>query len=206
MSTVETVLKGVRYDLRNYGDIDFDSTLLMHYLNRSIHTLDYALASHNSDWTLNTGDVTLTSGSTSVAVPTNAFNIREVWISDRRKENLDQMSIYYKLEFRTGETGEPNYWSHLGDTIIFEVAPSADTTVSVYYDKLSTELTAESDTMPYSGRFDDALREAVILLCQSKKYKQPSQADAAYAQIFQSIVQHDVVNRKFVKKNYRLDF
>jgi hypothetical protein len=29
MSTVSSVLNGVRYDLRNYSDIDFDSDLMI---------------------------------------------------------------------------------------------------------------------------------------------------------------------------------
>lgn len=206
MSTAQTVLDGARYDLRNYSDIDFDSPQLIHYLNRSLVTLDYTLASHNSDWTLNTGTVTLTATNSSVAVPTGAFNIREVWISERRKENLDIMELYYKSEFRESDTAEFNFWAHSNDNIVVEVVADQNYTVTVYYDKFSTAIAAESDPMPYQGRFDNALRESVVLLCEAKKYKNPSQADAMYAQIFDSIVHHDVINRKFKKKNYRLDF
>jgi hypothetical protein len=206
MSTVSSVLNGVRYDLRNYSDIDFDSDLMIHYLNRAIRTLDYTLGSHNSDQTLNKDTVTLSEDDDTVSVPTNAFNIREVWIDEDRKENLGIMEIYYKSEFRESETAEPSFWAHDGETIRFEVAADDDYIVTVYYDKLSTTLTAESDTMPYGGRYDDAMREAVVLLCQAKKYKSPSQADAAYAQIFENIVKMDIVNRGFKKKNYRLDF
>lgn len=206
MSTVASVLNGVRYDLRNYGDIDFDSDLMIHYLNRAIKTLDYTLCSHNSDWTLNQDTVTLAASDSTVAVPTGAFNIREVWVGTDRKTNLDIMELYYKSEFRESDTAEFNFWVHDGETIRVEVPAASNTTVTVYYDKLSTTITAENNTMPYSGRFDDSLREGVVLLCEAKKYKNPSEADAMYARIFDSIVNHDIINRKYKKKNYRLDF
>jgi len=206
MSTVQTVLNGVRYDLRNYADIDFDSDQLIHYLNRAIILLDYSLGSHNSDHTLNKGTVTLSSGETSVAVPTNAFNIREVWVDDDRKQNLDQMALYHESEFRDSDAQEFSYWTHIADNIVVEVAAASDTTLTVYYDKLSTAVTSESSTMPYNGRFDEALREAVVLMSQAKKYKSPMQADAMYKAMFDEVVQMDTLNRKFVKKPYRLDF
>lgn len=207
MSTVESVLNGVRYDLRNYNDIDFNSKLMIHYLNRAITTLDYTLASLNSDWSLNRdATVTLSEDDNTTAVPTGAFNIREVWNAQDRLENLSIMEMYYKAQFRTSDTGSPKYWCHDGGNIRFEVAASEDFTLTVFYDKRSTTLTAEANTMPYSGTFDDTLREAVILLCQAKKYKSPQEADAMYARIFESVAHHDILFRRYKKKNYRLDF
>ena len=206
MSTVSTVLKGVRYDLRNYSDIDFDSDLMIHYLNRAIKTLDYTLGGNNSDQTLNKGTAILSAAATTADVPTGCFTIREVWIDEDRKKNLDIMEIYYKQEYRESGTAEPNFWAHSGDTIKVEVTADQDYTLTVYYDKLSTELTAESDTMPYGGKYDDAMREAVVVLCEAKKYKQPAEADIAYLRIFENIIKMDIVNRAFIKKTYRLDF
>ena len=205
MSTVATVLNGIRYDLRNYGDIDFDEQQLIHNLNRSIATLDYFLMTTNSDWTLNSGDVTLSSAANYTAVPTGAINIREVWIGDERKEQLSPMSLYYKREFRT-DTAEPQFWAHVADNLQFDVTADADYTVTVYYDKQSTALTSSTETMPYSGRFDNFLINATVVLCEAKKYKNPQEADALYMAIFQNITYQDMVNRRFVKKNYRLDF
>jgi hypothetical protein len=89
-----------------------------------------------------------------------------VWIDEDRKENLGIMEIYYKGEFRESETAEPNFWAHDGEKIRFEVAVDDYYNVTVYYDKLSTTITSEDDTMPYGGRYDDAMREAVVLLCK----------------------------------------
>lgn len=206
MSTVADILKGARYDLRNYSDIDYDEQLMIHYLDRARELLDYRLIAHNSDWTLNKDDVTLSDGDSTVAVPTGALNIREVWFDQDRKENLDQMSIYYKAQFQSDYYGEPNFWCHLGDYIMFEMAADDDYTVTVFYDKASTALTASTSTMPYNGKFDEALREALVMMVQAKKYKNVSQSDAVYLNLFDSIIQQDCINRKFVKKNYRLDF
>lgn len=205
MSTAATVLNGIRYDLRNYGDIDFDEPQMIHYLNRALYQLDYTLIQHNSDWTLNSDDVTLSTSDNYVDVPTGAINIREVWIGDDRLENLDAMALFYKREF-ISDTFQPRYWSHVADDIEFEVTADADYTVTVYYDKQSTSISASTDTMPYEGRFDNLLREATVLLLESKKYKNPSEADAAYLGVFDRLVYHDTINRKFVKKNYSLDF
>ncbi len=205
MSLVSSVLNGVRYDLRNYADADFDVQLMLHYLNRSIKVLDYTLGSHNSDWTLNRGTVTLAESDDTVAVPTGAFNLREVWISDDRLENLRIMELYYKAEFRDDEA-QPNFWVHDGANIRFECDADDDYTIIVFYDKYSTVLTLETDTMPYSGTFDETLREATVLMCEAKKYKNPTEADAMYAKLFESVAMTDMVNRRFKKKNYRLDF
>lgn len=205
MTTAATVLTGIRYDLRNYGDIDFDELQMIHYLNRAITTLDYMLIQQNSDWTLNSGDVTLSSADNYTAVPTGALNIREVWIVDERKEQLSPMALYYKREFRS-DTAEPQFWAHVADNIQFEVAADVDYTVTVYYDKASTAISTSASTMPYQGRFDDLLREATVVLCEAKKYKNPQEADMLYMGLFQAIVYQDMVNRRFVKKNYRLDF
>jgi hypothetical protein len=206
MATVSTVLNGARYDLRNYGDIDFDSKQMIHFLNRALKILDYTLAAHNSDWTLNKDDVTLLEGDSQVNVPTGAFNLREVWIDTSRLENKDQMAIYYKAAYRESDTGRPNFWTHSGDTIMFEVAADEDYTVTTYYDKFATEITSELSLMPYEGRFDEAVRESVVLMCQGKKYKNINDVDGAYAQLFESLIHQDTINRKFVKKTYRLDF
>lgn len=207
MSTAASVLNGVRYDLRNYADIDFDSALMIHYLNRAIKQLDYTLCAHNSDQTLNVSTVQLDADASITAVPTNAFNIREIWVGQNLKENLDQMKLYHKTEVLTEDaTAEFNYWTHIGDNIQVEIAAAENTTLTVYYDKLSTAITAETDTMPYGGKYDEALREAVVLMCEAKKYKNPQEADAMYKVMFDRVVQQDAINRKFVKHTYRLDF
>jgi len=155
---------------------------------------------------LNNTTATLSDGDDEFTVPTGALNIREVWIDSDRKENVDQMLLFYKRQFRLSETGEFSFWSHLGDTVGVDVEADDDYTITVFYDKASTPITASGNSTPYEGRFDNTLREAVVLLCESKKYKQPSEADAAYAKIFERIVHMDLVNRKFVKKTYRLNF
>jgi len=36
MATVATIINAAAYDLRNYGAKEFDSTQMIHYLNRMI--------------------------------------------------------------------------------------------------------------------------------------------------------------------------
>ena len=206
MATVASILNGARYDLRNYSDISYDETLMIHYLNRALKILDYTLFQHNSDWTLNRDTVELSEEDTSISVPTGARVIREIWIGTDRKDQISPMDMYYKRQFHTNDYAEPNYWSHVGDSILFEVNAYTDYTVVVFYDKAATAFTASSDTTPYEGRFDEHLREALVMMCQAKKQKGVSQGDSLYYQMFDSIVKQDIIQHKWKRKNYKLDF
>jgi hypothetical protein len=59
MTTVASVLTALKYDLRNYGYMDFDIDQTIHYMNRAIQILDAKLIAWNSDQTLTMDVVTL---------------------------------------------------------------------------------------------------------------------------------------------------
>ena len=100
MTTVASVLNGLRYDLRNYGDVDFDIDQQIHYMNRAISILDARLFAFNSDQTLTTTLVSMSTGHDYIDVPTRCFAIREVWIDQRRKLNISQEDLYYRRQFK----------------------------------------------------------------------------------------------------------
>jgi hypothetical protein len=206
MATFATWLLGVRYDLRNYGDIDFDPDLIMHYLNRAITLMEQSMVQFNSDQTLTQSDVTLTSGNNYADCPTRCLALREVWIGQDRKQAVDQQELYYRRRFRTSDTAQPNYWAHVKNDIEFEVTADQNYTLVVIFDQGTADITATSDNMPYESLYNDVLREVVVQMCYNKKYKADSQTDAIYAQVFDGVFQNDMVNRKFWRKQYRLDF
>jgi hypothetical protein len=266
MTTVATVLNGARYDLRNYGDMDWDEDLMIHNLNRVINILDQKLVQFNSDQTLNIAYTTPTVGYDYVSAPTGCLEVREVWINQHRKQNVDQQELRYRQQFRrtvkgngdtinqneyhktvartttdlsaltsTGATANsagtywysdlgsgtlgtgdivikldtsiPTYWSWIQTKIEFETAfSSAGDEVVIHYDKGTTAFTANTDTMPYNGQYDDAVREILVAMCIHKKYKQDSPTDTVYMDLFDQLVFNDMVNRKFWRKQYRLDF
>lgn len=205
MSTVDSVLNGMRYDLRNYGDIDFDQDMMLHYLNRALDILEYKMASFNSDAMFTQADVTLSDGDNYVSCPTRCLTVREVWIDEDRKTELSHSELYYRRQFRDTDESEPNYWSHIGDQIQFEVEAADDYTVTVMYDMYAADLASGAD-MPYNGFYDHALREVAVQMCYNKEKKNISKPDSVWGSTFDQILVMDIVNRKFVRKEYKLDF
>ena len=208
MATVETVLNAAKYDLQDFGEQEFDTTQLIHYLNRVITLLDRALISMNSDQTLTESTVTLTTGNNSVTVPTSyTVNIREIW-DDTQTElsKVNHMKLYEMRMNRYGDSAEPRYWSHIQNNIEFEVNADDDYTFTVYHDIMSTPITSKTDNMPYNSIYDEYLRELLVMMARSKKDKKIAQTDAAYLQIFKNTLYNDMISRGFVPKNYQLDF
>ena len=83
---------------------------------------------------------------------------------------------------------------------------SAADEVVIHYDVGTAAFTANTDTMPYNGQYDEAIREVLVAMCIHKKIKQDSPTDTVYMDLFDQILFNDMVNRKFWRKQYRLDF
>lgn len=260
MTTVATLITGLKYDLRNYGQMDFGEDLIVHYINRAIDILDAKLIAWNSDQTLTMSTATLAKGYDYATVPTRLLALREVWIDQDRKTPLPMNDLYYKRQHKknilesgdsitvgmlcktinqttTDLTGlgagdnnadtywvatvagtlgasdlvwqfngqEPSYFCHVKEQIHFDAAASAAKVLRVIYDVGSATVTADSD-MPYSGTYDEAIREVVVQMSIHKKHKTDSPTDAIYAQIFDQILTMDITNRRFTRKQYKLDF
>jgi hypothetical protein len=205
MTTVADLLNGIRYDLRNYGDVDFDIDTMVHYLNRSINILDARLIAFNSDQTLQQTTATLSEDDDYATVPTRCLTVREVWIDQKRKQQVSMDELYYKRQFRDSDTAEFNFWTHVQEQIQVEVPADDDYTLKVIYDQGSADVTAASN-MPFAGTYDDVIREVVVQMGLHKRHKTDSPTDAIYAQIFDQILTMDMVNRRFTRKQYKLDF
>lgn len=206
MSTVADIVTNVKYDLRDHGGIDFNTDRIIHYLNRVIDILDQRLVQFNSDQTLVQSNVTLTSGNDYIDCPSRCLAVREVWIGQDRKQAVDQQELYYRRRFRTSDSAQPNYWAHVKDDVEFEVAADQNYTVVVIFDQGTADLSATTDTMPYNGVYDEAIAEVCVLMLLNKKYKEESPMDIKYAEMFDQVMGQDMVNRKFWRKQYRLDF
>jgi hypothetical protein len=100
MTTVASVLTALKYDLRNYGYMDFDIDQTIHYMNRAIQILDAKLIAWNSDQTLTMDVVTLSKGYDYASVPTRCLAVREIWIDQDRKQPLGMNDLYYKRQFK----------------------------------------------------------------------------------------------------------
>jgi hypothetical protein len=205
MTTVADTLTALKYDLRNYGNIDFDQDQIMHYMNRSVKILDARLVAFNSDQTFTQTALTLPISQNYATCPAQTLAVREIWHNQIRKTNLPMNELYYRRRFRTTQTAVPHFWTHVQDQIQFEVTADQEYAMTIIYDKASDTLTAGGN-MPYNGDYDNAIRETTVQMCIHKKHKVDSPTDAVYAQIFDQILTNDIVNRRFTRKLYKLDF
>jgi hypothetical protein len=261
MATVATLLKGVKYDLRNYGEMDFDEDMMIHYLNRTINILDQRLVQFNSDQTQAIAVTASVKGKDIISAPDRCLEVREVWVGQDRKQNVDQSELYYRQQFKkyvrvegeaitSGEAykiiarstldfttvgaadsnagtyfvadddgtlgsgdsvwkfdmQEPSYWAWVQTNIEFEAAFSSVKQVKIIYDVGSAAISATSDSMPYNSQYDDIIREVLVQMLFHKKHKEELPTDSLYVEIFDRVMFDDMANRKFSRKQYRLDF
>ena len=206
MSTVTNLLTAAKYDLRDYGAKEFDPTQMVHYLNRCINILDRALIALQSDQTLNESSIVVSIDTNSVVVPTSTtVNIRKIFDdANTIMEKVSAEELYQMRMDRSGESSTPKYWCHIKENIEFDVPAIEEKTYTCYHDSMSVTVLVGSD-MPYSGRYDEYLREALILMAQAKKHKKLPQTDAVYLQMFTANLQQDIINRNYVPKK-RLGF
>ena len=206
MSTVLNILTAAKYDLRDYGAKEFDPTQMVHYLNRCIKILDRALIALQSDQTLTESDLVVSAAANSASVPTaNTVNIREIWDSDDTiMVKVSARELYELRMYKEGDTSQSRNWSHIKEKVEFDVTADQEYTFTCYHDSMS-EVVTQDGNMPYSGRYDEYLREALILMAQAKKHKKLEQTDAVYLQMFTANLQQDIINRNYIPKR-RLGF
>lgn len=206
MTTVASVLSDMRYDLRDWGAIEYDDTSLIKFLNRAIHLLNHELIQIDSHWTLESDDVTLSTSSNSVSVPTGCDTVRQVWYSNDLLEKKTPHWIFsYRESIGRTSTGTPNYWAQHQDTILVEYVADADYTLRVIYNKAAVDVTSGGD-MPYSGIYDDQLRQGTLIIARAAKDKQIVDVEAQVQQLFKRILERDAVKVLHTKPRYHLDF
>lgn len=195
----------LRYDLRDFGGQDYDDDQLLEYLNRSVRILDMELMRMRSDYTVNSGSVTLLSAAYSVAIPTNCSTIRRIYYSQTEKYEMKWDNVFYRRTLWNSGTGEPNYWAQRGDNIEFDRIADQDYAMTVTYDKWTGDL-ALTDNMPYSDDFNNYLVQGTSMFATSAKKDQVIPVDQQVHQLFRSELTRNVVVRNFVRRPYTMDF
>lgn len=206
MGTVATFLTGCRYDLRDFGKQEFDDTQLIEYLNRAIHNLDTELIRLKSDLTFASGNVSLLITANSVAVPTNVTDsIRACFEGQRKLTFMPHNELYTRRIYVTA-TGSPDYWCHVDENLQFDRTADAGYTITVQYDTRSTVLTATTESMPYSDRFNHYLREALLVVANKAKKDKWVDVDAQFQAIFKRAAMREVITRQIPRKAYVKDY
>jgi hypothetical protein len=98
-------------------------------------------------------------------------------------------------------SGKPSIWALEGNKILFPTVVGAVQTISAEYDK-KTAVLALTDNMPYSDRFNEFLREMLVMCAKAKKEGILDEADTALNQMFHARAMQEEISRGFIPKNY----
>lgn len=98
-------------------------------------------------------------------------------------------------------SGKPTIWALEGNSILLPTAPGAVENLHIEYDKKTAVLTL-STAMPYSDRFNEFLREMLVLCAKAKKEGVMDRADAALHSMFHARAMQEEIQRGFVPKPY----
>lgn len=98
-------------------------------------------------------------------------------------------------------SGIPTIWALEDNKIIFDSVPGAVYQVLVYYDKKTADLSL-TDSMPYSDRFNEFLRERLVVTAKGRKNEELKQSDSVFASMFRERAMREQIQRGFVRKAY----
>lgn len=102
-------------------------------------------------------------------------------------------------------TGEPNFWSQEGRSLIFDLANNTDHVLTIHYNKKTGTLTTASN-MPYNDQFNENFRELLVMHAKAKKEGQMSPSEQVYQSVFRQIAYAQQIRTDTIPKYYRLDF
>jgi hypothetical protein len=204
MALASAIITSSRYDLRDTGSTEYTNAELLDYLNRGQVQLYSVLQSLHSDWVhASDTSVTLLEDGNSVSVPSDFASVRTIWIDDDMLTKKDVDYIYYKRKHITG-TAQPVFFATEAQTFIFEYAADQDYDLTIYYNKDSTDLEL-TDSTPFNGKFDQPLRQMVVLQAKSRN-EYDLMGDAAIYDFMMDAALGKVVSRNRQPKGYRLNF
>jgi hypothetical protein len=211
MATAQTIIDAARYDLVDFTDgvgvgIEFDDAELLHYLNRMIQIMDATLQSLESDLVeAEETDIDTVLGQNYVDLSSMNSglwsNVRSVYLGSSMLDKVSLKYMRYTRFFRTGNA-RPTIWCLYRDQILLpQGADAAHTDLVIYYDQKQAALTLSSN-MPYSDRFNEFLREMLVMCAKAKKEGILDKADAALNQMFHSRAMQEEISRGFIPRTY----
>jgi hypothetical protein len=111
----------------------------------------------------------------------------------------------------TGLTASTDYWMIPITTTTYYLATSesnaiAGTNLSISDDGSGTNTISLTEYTPYNGRFDNLLREAVVMTAKAKKEGVIEQPEIMYKGLFNRRAMEQTIRRNFVPKEYYIDF
>ena len=206
MAELSAIITSARYDIRDTVETyEHPDAEMVEYANRAFRVLAHTLMKLHSDWVHGTDtSSTLALAGTSITAPTGCVKIRSMW----RATNIeieDRSLDFIMYEQKHNSAGPPDFYAHSGASIEFNRAADQEyTDIVIHYDTGATTL-ATASAMPYGDRFNDAIREAMVVYCK-RRDENGLTVDAAIAGMFEQIVMEEALLRTMTKKRVKLDF
>lgn len=211
MATAQDIIDSARYDLTDYEDgvgvgIEYDDAELLNHLNRMVGLLDSTLSALRSDLVEDKEEsIDTVTGQEYVDISNlnsgNWQRLRSVWLGSTRLEKVTLDYMRYTSQFRSGNA-RPTIWTLWHNYILFPQGCDDDhTDLVIYYDKKTATLTL-STSMPYTDRFNEFLREMLVLSAKMKKNGSASQGDSFFQQQFRARMMREEIQRGYVPRPY----
>jgi len=209
--TVSQLIEDAGYDLQDSvtGETDgavYTAAEMVSYVNRALRILDNALSGIGSDWVLNEDTVSLSSGEDSASAPTGTIFVRELWYSSNKVWKITPKDLYEKRKYIGSGTGRPYNFAHSGTDLLFDYEADDDYDLTAYYDKrCNSTAKQKGDTMPYNHEFNEAIREAIVMMAKRRNEYDLS-VDAAIQNWLFSQAKANARKRRKRERRYRLGF
>jgi len=209
--TAQNIIDSARFDLVDFVDgvgvgIEFDDAELLNYLNRMVGLMDSSLSALQSDL-VEAEELGIDTVASQAYVDISTLDsglwtrIRSVWIGSTRLEQVSLNYMRYTRQFRSGDA-RPTIWALWNNHILFPSGcDDAHTDLNIYYDKKTAALILSSN-MPYSDRFNEFLREMLVVCAKAKKEGIIDRADTLLSAMFRSRAMQEEIARGFIPKPY----
>ena len=203
MALLSEIITSARYDLKDEESTRDTDAMLVSFVNRALRNLVAVLGAVKSDWVKAATDLTLSSGNSTVSLPSDFSIANQAWI-DTTEIIKDKWEVVKHTLRTSSSTGQPYKYALQGTSIQFDATADQNYTVEFLYFKSIASLTTAT-TMPFNGEFNDALLEAMVLISKNKDEYDVS-GDAALYDFFTKYAMRKVTSRNHKPRRWNLGF
>ncbi len=199
MATVQSVIDNAKYKLRSVNSTPYTDDELLSYLNNDgIFNLDLILAANKSDLSLTKDtSLTLSSGNSSVALPSTFLDIESLWIDTTELDKKDLSYIYEELQV-SSTSNQPWAYALAGVNLMFNCSADQDYSLTLFYYTKHADL-ALTDSMPYSDLFNNTLTQLIVLIAKTRNEINALPESAIYDSL-RDAVMSNIISRRHIPR------
>jgi len=199
MATVQSVIDNAKYKLRSVNSTPYTDDELLSYLNNDgIFNLDLILAANKSDLSLTKDtSLTLSSGNSSVALPSTFLDIESLWIDTTELDKKDLSYIYEELQV-SSTSNQPWAYALANANLMFNCSADQDYSLTLFYYTKHADL-ALTDSMPYSDLFNNTLIQLIVLIAKTRNEINALPESAIYDSL-RDAVMSNIISRRHIPR------